>query len=89
MIKTGLLCVLVLAASVGTAAAQGLPLPLPIPPFFDMRGSPEDQRACQPDAVRLCREYLNQGEMVVLQCFQQQRQQLTPACRDVLRRHGQ
>lgn len=88
MIKTGLLCALVLAASVSSVPAQGPPLPLPIP-FFDMRGSPEDQRACQPDAVRLCREVLNGGDMVVLQCFQRQRELLSPPCRAVLQRHGQ
>jgi hypothetical protein len=89
MIKAGLLCGLALAASAAFVQAQPLPLPLPIPPFLDMRGSPEDQRACQPDAVRLCREVLNGGDMAVLSCFQQRRQYLSPACEAVLRRHGQ
>ena len=89
MIKTGLLCALLLPAFAISAQAQQPPLPLPFPPFFDMRGSPEDQRACQPDAVRLCREALNGGDMVVLQCFQRQRELLSPPCRAVLQRHGQ
>ena len=86
MIRTGALCALVLVAS--SAIAQAQP-PLPLPPFLPLRGSPEDQRACQPDAVRLCREVLSAGDMAVLNCFQQQRPLLTPACRAVLQRHGQ
>jgi hypothetical protein len=87
MLKTGLLCGIALAASAALVQAQ--PLPLPIPPFLDMRGSPEDQRACQPDAVRLCREVLSRGDMAVLQCFQHFRPYLTPACRAVLQKYGQ
>jgi hypothetical protein len=86
MIKTGVLCAVVLAAS--SAIAQAQP-PLPLPPFLPLRGSPEDQRACQPDAVRLCREVLSAGDMAVLQCFQRQRPALSPACRAVLQRNGQ
>jgi hypothetical protein len=48
--------------------------PPPFPPFIDMRGTPEDQRACRPDAVALCRHLLDQNNsMVVLQCFLQNR----------------
>jgi hypothetical protein len=52
------------------------------------RGSQEDQRACTPDARRLCREYVG-DDMAVLACFKQQAAKLSRACRAVLERHGQ
>jgi hypothetical protein len=52
------------------------------------RGTPEDQRACTPDARRLCREYVG-DDMAVLACFKQQATKLSRACRAVLERHGQ
>jgi hypothetical protein len=53
------------------------------------RGTIADERACGPDARRLCRNVINQGDMAVLACFQQRRSQLSRACAAVLRRHGQ
>jgi hypothetical protein len=53
------------------------------------RGTPEDQKACSADARRHCRAVLEQGDMAVLACLQQQRRKLTRACRAVLRKHGQ
>lgn len=62
----------------------------PFPPFMDMRGTPEDQAACRPDAVRLCRHVLDRNDsMVVLQCFLQNRERLSPPCRGVLVKYGQ
>jgi len=84
MIRIGLLLGLLVCPSV--AHAQASP-PLPIPPFLDMRGTPEDQRACHGDAVRLCRDVL-ESDMAVLQCFQRQRERLSPACRAVLQKYG-
>jgi hypothetical protein len=52
------------------------------------RGTPEDQKACSGDARRHCRAVLEQGDMAVLACLQQQRRKLTRACRAVLRKHG-
>jgi hypothetical protein len=52
------------------------------------RGTPEDQRACTPDARRLCRELVG-DDMAVLGCFKQQAAKLSRACRAVLERHGQ
>jgi hypothetical protein len=52
------------------------------------RGTPEDQRACTPDARRLCRELVG-DDMAVLGCFKQNAAKLSRACRAVLERHGQ
>ena len=53
-------------------------------------GTPEDQRACQPDAVKLCRHTLEQNDpMVTLGCFKLKARQLSPACRAVLQNYGQ
>src|SRR5690349_21604828 len=41
----------------------------PLPPFLTPRGTPEDQRACRPDAQRLCREVMGNDD-AVLRCFQ-------------------
>jgi hypothetical protein len=65
--------------------AQGAP-----PPFMDMRGTPQDQRDCRPDAVRLCRHVLDRNDsMIVLQCFLQNREKLSGPCRRVLQKYGQ
>jgi hypothetical protein len=53
------------------------------------RGTPEDQKACSGDARRHCRAVLEQGDMAVLACLQQQQRKLTRKCRAVLRKHGQ
>jgi hypothetical protein len=42
------------------------------------RGTPEDQKACSGDARRHCRAVLDQGDMAVLACLQQQQRKLTP-----------
>jgi hypothetical protein len=52
------------------------------------RGSQEDQRACAPDARRLCRQLVG-DDMAVLGCFKQNAAKLSRACRAVLERHGQ
>jgi hypothetical protein len=58
--------------------------------FMDMRGTPEDQRACRTDAVRLCKPLLARNDsMVVLQCFLANQKKLTKSCRGVLIKYGQ
>ena len=52
------------------------------------RGTPDDEKACKTDAVKLCRNVLG-DDFAVLQCFQAQRQKLSPACRAVLEKYGQ
>ena len=75
-----------LVSSLSLAQAQPLPFPLPLPGLG--RGTPEDERACRNDAVKLCREVLG-NDMAVLQCFQQHRRQLSAPCEAVLRKYGQ
>jgi hypothetical protein len=87
MIRSLALLAVVLAASSSAAQAQA---PFPFPPFLDMRGTPEDQRACRPDAVRLCRHLLEQNDsMIVLQCFLANQSKLSPPCRSVLVKYNQ
>lgn len=46
-------------------------------------------KACGPDANRLCKHVLEQGDMVMLKCFQNRRTKLSPACRGFLTKVGQ
>jgi hypothetical protein len=82
-----LVLALTLISSTSTAFAQGLPLPLPFP--GGRSGTAEEQAACNRDVQRFCRPVINQGDLVILSCLQQNRAQITPACNQVLRSHGQ
>jgi hypothetical protein len=88
---------LVLAGSLmlsATAAfAQGPP-PLPFPPlplpFPNFQGTPEDQKACRPDVVRMCKDAANtQDNGRVLACLQANQARLSPPCHGVLVKYGQ
>ena len=84
---------LALAASLLSASAsfaQGLP-PLPLPlPFPNFQGTPEEQRACRPDVVKMCKEYLGQNDnTVVLRCLQANKVRLSAPCHGVLAHYGQ
>lgn len=52
-------------------------------------GTDEDRKACGPDAMKLCKNVLDQGDFAVLDCFQRQRARLSRVCDAVLRRYGQ
>ena len=76
--RKSLLALALLSLSVSTGAmAQG------------QRGSAEEQKACTRDAQRHCRAVLDQGDLVVLSCLQQNRAKISPACDAVLKGHGQ
>ncbi|HEV2957658.1 MAG TPA: hypothetical protein VGX95_16200 [Xanthobacteraceae bacterium] len=87
--------VLILAASLliaGSTFAQGPPpLPLPLPlPFPNFQGTPEEQRACRPDVMKMCKEYLGQNDnTVVLRCLQANKVRLSAPCHGVLAHYGQ
>ena len=49
------------------------------------QGTPQEQRACNSDTRRHCREAMSQGDMAVLACLQQQRAKLSRNCQAVLR----
>jgi hypothetical protein len=86
---------LVLAGSLmlsATAAfAQGPP-PLPFPPlplpFPNFQGTPEDQKACRPDVVKMCKD-ATPDQSRVLACLQANQARLTAPCRGVLVKYGQ
>jgi hypothetical protein len=73
-----LLLVLTLSSLSTAAFAQGT-----------ARGTPEEQRACTRDAQRFCRHVIDQGDLAVLACFQQNRAKISAACDQVLKSHGQ
>jgi len=52
-------------------------------------GTPEEQKACSRDVQRFCRPVIDQGDLVILSCLQQNRPKLTRACNQVLVSHGQ
>ena len=83
---------LVLAGSLLSATAsfaQGPPLPLPLP-FPNFQGTPEEQRACRPDVVKMCKEVLGQNDnTIVLRCLQANKVKLSTSCHAVLAHYGQ
>ena len=48
----------------------------------------QGQDACTRDASRFCRAHLNDGDMAVLACLQQNRARLSKACQATLAAHG-
>ena len=52
-------------------------------------GTPEEQKACAHDVQRHCRSVMNEDDLTVLACLQQNRPKLTKACNEVLVSHGQ
>ena len=52
-------------------------------------GTPEEQKACSRDVQRHCRAVMDQGDLVVLSCLQQNRPKISQACDQVLKDHGQ
>jgi len=82
---------LVLAGSLLSASAALAQSPLPLPlPFPNFQGTPEEQRACRPDVVKMCKEVLGQNDnTVVLRCLQANKVRLSPSCHAVLAHYGQ
>jgi hypothetical protein len=52
-------------------------------------GTPEEQRACAHDVQKYCRAVMNESDLTVLACLQQNRPKLNSACNQVLVSHGQ
>ena len=53
------------------------------------RGTAEVQKACSRDVQRFCRPVIDQGDLIVLSCLQQNRPKISKACDKVLKDHGQ
>jgi hypothetical protein len=52
-------------------------------------GTPEEQKACAHDVQKYCRSVMNEPDLTVLACLQQNRTKLTQTCNQVLVSHGQ
>lgn len=52
-------------------------------------GTADEQKACSRDVQRHCRSVMNEPDLTVLACLQENRPKLTPACNQVLVSHGQ
>jgi hypothetical protein len=52
-------------------------------------GTEQEQKACSRDVTKFCRSLMDQGDLVILSCLQQNRPKLTSACNQVLVSHGQ
>lgn len=52
-------------------------------------GTEQEQKACSRDVQRHCRAFIDQGDMAILPCLQQNRKKLSQACQKVLTDHGQ
>ncbi|MBC7583551.1 hypothetical protein FNL55_08175 [Tardiphaga sp. vice352] len=52
-------------------------------------GTEAEQKACAPDVKKFCPRVLDQGDLVILSCLQQNRPNISPACNQVLVNHGQ
>jgi hypothetical protein len=66
-------------AAFGLAWAMSL---APVPAAAQPRGTPEQQQACQPDAMRLCSEFVPDVERITA-CMIKNRIRLSPPCRAV------
>lgn len=76
----------VLALALISATSAAFAQPAPQPP---RSGTPEEQAACNRDVQRHCRSVINQGDFTILACLQQNRAQISAACNQVLKNHGQ
>ena len=74
------LTLLSLSVSTGAIAEQ---------PPQQRSGTPEEQKACAHDVQKYCRAIMNESDLTVLACLQQNRPKLTLACNQVLVSHGQ
>ncbi len=58
--------------------------------FAQSRGGTDaEQKACARDVQKLCRSVMNDPDLVVLSCLQQNRPKISKACNAVLVSHGQ
>ncbi|UTD26408.1 hypothetical protein [Bradyrhizobium sp. WD16] len=79
MLKSVFATALVVAVFAGAAQAQ-------VP---QRSGTPEEQKACSKDVSRYCRTVMNESDLVILSCLQQNRPKISQSCDKVLASHGQ
>jgi hypothetical protein len=66
-----------------------IPLVLPLALLASVASAQQGQDACARDVSRFCRAHINDGDMVVLACLQQNRARISKGCQQVLTSHGQ
>ena len=76
MLKSATAAAILLAFFASNASAQ-------------QSGTEAEQKACAPDVKKFCAKVLDQGDLVILSCLQQNRPNISPACNQVLVSHGQ
>jgi len=52
-------------------------------------GTAEEQKACARDVQRFCRKVIDDSDLIILSCLQDNRPKLSAACDHVLKDHGQ
>jgi hypothetical protein len=52
-------------------------------------GTEQERIACSPDVKKLCTPVIDQGDLAILACLQQNREKISKACNQVLVDHGQ
>jgi hypothetical protein len=52
-------------------------------------GTADEQKACAHDVQKFCRAIMDQPDLIILNCLQQNRAKLTKSCDQVLVSHGQ
>ena len=61
---------------------------LPLVLMASAASAQQGHDACARDVSRFCRAQMNDGDMVVLACLQQNRTRISKACQQVLTSHG-
>lgn len=78
MLKFALIpAMLLITATTGAFAQQG------------RSGTAQEQAACSRDVQKFCRKIMDQGDLVILSCLQQNRPKISKSCNAVLVSHGQ
>ena len=62
---------------------------IPLALIATLASAQQGRDACARDVTRFCRAHMNEGDMVVLACLQQNRGRLSKGCQQVLISHGQ
>ena len=57
--------------------------------FAQQGGTEAEKAACSPDVKKLCTAVIDQGDLAILSCLQQNREKISKACNQVLIEHGQ
>jgi hypothetical protein len=86
MFRSAALAIAMLLATAFTASLAQQPSAAQF--LTSLQGTPQEQAACRPDVMKLCRNALP-DVFRVLSCLQSNRTKLRRTCREVLESHGQ